>query len=249
MAPKIDPTSDATLMQRYDEMYNNSPSFKSMLHNVVTASRSLKLVSAPRVGDASYNESAHTIEVCLNNTNGAKTATEIRDDIFFELHNAKRAMAFADIAGAKGYNRASLVHDVRKAAGYALAVEWAEWNNVAECVILNDTVNFEAGAAGPLLHVPSPFRGSFTTGGANWMKFTKYLDDQVASGHTGHYDDAATPGGTWIGPKILNQASQQSGAAVEIYANELNPAIGFAPKLNYRGNPFLWDLVRSMRLS
>lgn len=248
MAPKIDPTSDATLVQRYDEMYNNSPSFKSRLHNVVTSSRALKLVSVPGVGDADYTEATNTIRVWQQNAAGPKSPTEIRDDIFFELHNAKKAMAFADIIGIKGYNKTSLANDIKKQAGYALAVEWAEWNNVAECVILNDTVNAEAGAAGPLLHNPSPFRGPFVAPGNNWMKFEHYLDQQITSGHTAHYDAAATGGG-WTGMKLLKLVSVKSGDTVEIYTNELTPPPGRTPAINYRGNPFLWDLVKTTQLS
>src|SRR4051794_8019811 len=115
MAPKIDPTSDPTLVQRYDELYNNSDAFKSRLHNVVTTSRTLKLVSVAGAGDADYDAATNTIRVWQQNGGGPKTHTEIRDDIFFELHNAKKAMAFADIGGLKGYNIAALANDIKKA--------------------------------------------------------------------------------------------------------------------------------------
>lgn len=247
MAPKIAPTSDPVLIQRYDELYNNSDAFKSRLHNVVTTSRALTLVSVPGVGGASYETATNTIRVWQQNPGGPKTNTEIRDDIFFELHNAKKAMAFADISGLKGYNIASLTNDVKKAAGYALAVEWAEWNNVAECVILNDIVNVQAAGAGPLLHTPSPFRAPFTAPGDNWMKFEHYLTEQIQTGHTGHYDAAAS-NPTWIGKEILKQVAAKSSDAVEIYQNELNPPPGRRPNINFRGNPFLWELVKNLKL-
>jgi hypothetical protein len=247
MAPKIDPTSDPILIQRYDELYNNSNAFKSRLHNVVTVSRALTLVSVAGVGAAGYGPATNTITVSQQNKHGFKANTEIRDDIFFELHNAKKAMAFDDIRGLKGYNTASLANDIKKAAGYALAVEWAEWNNVAECVILNDIVNAQAGGAGPLLPTPSPFRGQFTAAGNNWMKFANYLTEQIQTQHTGHYD-AAAPNTTWIGKEILKQVAEKSSDSVEIYPTELNPPAGRQPSINSRGNPFLWDLIKDLKL-
>jgi len=53
MAPKVDQVnSDPGLFQRYDELYTTG-AFKSRLHNIVTTSRALLLLSAPGVGSFS----------------------------------------------------------------------------------------------------------------------------------------------------------------------------------------------------
>lgn len=249
MAPKIDSTSNAYLTQRYDELYNASADFKSRLHNVVTSSRALKLVLDPGAGHADYG-SDNSITVCRQRSLGVnKTDTEVRDDIFFELHNAKKSTAFSILDGSSGYNIASLTNDSRKAAGYALAVEWTEWVNVAESTILVYIVNSQAGTAGPLLTSPPEYRSQFDAGDTSWLKFSNYLDTQVATGHTSYYDDKASNGSRWTGYDILRVTTSngRNSSDVTIVTNEIAPTTG-QPKINSRGNPFTWDLVKVLDL-
>lgn len=249
MAPKIDPTSDAYLILRYDELYNGSAEFRSRLHNVVTSSRSLKLLLNPVVGTAEYNPKENSITVWRQNAGGNKTDVELRDDLFFELHNAKKSMAFDVIDGPAGYNSGSMANDVKKLAGYALANEWQEWINVAESTILVYIVNIQAGAA--LLPSPPPYRAQFNAGPNSWMKFSNYLQAQSGiGGHATHYDAAAT-GPQWKGFRLLQVVASISGNSsyLEIYPNEIASTPPQQPHINSRGNPFLWDLVKKLQLS
>jgi len=247
MAPKVDQVnSDPGLFQRYDELYTTG-AFKSRLHNIVTTSRALLLLSAPGVGAAHYDPSNNSITVWQQSAVGvAKTNMELRDDIFFEIHNAKKSMAFNDLHAAKGYNRESLASGgSKKKAGYALAVEWVEWNNVAESVILTARVNNES-AMGQLLPAPPVYQGAFAPGAASWLKFSNYLDAQLASGHTASYDPAAAPPATgWLGKKILAALAAKNKTDLEITANEMAPT----GSLNTRANPFTWELLNTLQLS
>jgi hypothetical protein len=246
VAPKIDPKSDAMLHQRYDDMYNNSTSFKSRVHNIVTNSRGLLLTLDTGDGEASYNSKTNEVTVFRNGLDGQpKTDTEIRNDLFFELHNAKKAAALSELVGLKGYNKAMLVGDVKKAAGYALAVEWLEWNNVAESTILVDVVNQEAAANGPLLSSPGEFRAAFNAGADSWTKFSNYLKQQVDLRHTDHYDAAAVPGGKWQGNRILEVVTPTQRDAVTISDAEIAGTV----RLKSRANPFTWELVNALRLN
>jgi hypothetical protein len=247
MAPKIDPGSNALLVQRYDDMYNGSAEFKARLHNIVTANRVLKLLLDPGIGDADYDLTTHSIRVWRKNDGGGdKTDTELRNDLFFELHNAKRAMAFAALDGPSGYNIASLGEDIKKRASYALATEWEEWINVAESTIRVYIVNQQAGTA--LLTSPPEYRDFFDPGDDSWLKFSNYVKLQVGGGHTVSYDKAAT-GPKWKGFRVLELATAKDGVAVAITANEITPGIGQQARINTRGNPFAWDLVKGFQLA
>ncbi|MEU9454931.1 hypothetical protein [Streptomyces sp. NPDC048277] len=246
MAPKIDNTSDAYLIQRYDELYNRSSEFRSLLHNVVTSMRALKLNLNPGAGAAHYDPTDNSITVWRQNSGGGggnKTDEQVRDDLFFELHNAKKSMAFDTIRGATGYNLASLTGDVKKAAGYALSIEWQEWINVVESTILVNIVNSTPGAQ--LLPSPPPYQANFNPGAASWLKFSNYLQAQVKIGHTTSYDKAA-PGQQWKGYDILRVVASAGGNSsyLEITSNEIA-----SQKINSRGNPFIWDLVKPLQLN
>lgn len=246
MVPKIDPKSNAVLMQRYDDMYTNSTSFKSRVHNIVTNSRGLLLTLDTGDGEAYFNAKTNEITVFQNGLDGQpKTPTEIRNDLFFELHNAKRAMALAELYSLKGYNKAMLVGDSKKAAGYALAVEWLEWNNVAESTILVDVVNQEAGANGPLLSSPGEFRRDFDAGATSWTKFSNYLKLQVDHHHTSSYDAAAVPGAKWLGYRILEVVTPTQKDAVTFGDAEIAGTV----RLKSRANPFTWELVNALKLN
>lgn len=248
MAPNVDQASDAMLLLRYDELYNNSADFKSSLHNVVTSSRALLLVLDPGVGAAEYGADNNSIKVWRQSSAGVdKTDEEIRNDIFFELHNAKKSMTFQDLSGGRGYNVASLANDSKKAAGYALAVEWVEWINVAQCTVLANIVNRQS-AIGQLLQNPPEFQPAFNAGPTSWLKFSNYLQMQVTNGHTAHYDSAATPGGRWIGTQILQAVAARGTVDLEITSNEFSPP-GRPPRLNSRSNPFTWELVKALKLN
>src|SRR4051812_45537571 len=166
--------------------------------------------------------------------------------LFFEIHNAKKSMAFNDLHAAKGYNRESLASGgSKKKAGYALAVEWVEWNNVAESVILTARVNNES-AMGQLLPAPPVYQGAFAPGAASWLKFSNYLDAQLASGHTASYDPAAAPPATgWLGKKILAALAAKNKTDLEITANEMAPT----GSLNTRATPFTWELLNPPQLT
>jgi hypothetical protein len=245
MAPKVDSSSNALLHQRYDDLYDNSAEFKSKLHNVVTSSRALLLVLDTGVGAAQYNPDNNSIKVWRQSATGVnKTDEELRDDIFFELHNAKKSMAFQDLKGSRGYNVASLTSGSRKMAGWALAVEWTEWINVAQCTVTANIVNTQS-TAGRLLKSPPEFQSCFS-GPTTWLKFSNYLKTQVAGDHTAHYDPAAS-GTTWIGNDILRVVATRSSTDLEITTNEFAPT-GRPPRLNSRGNPFTWELVNALEL-
>jgi hypothetical protein len=247
-APKIDQSSDALLIAHYDELYDNSPAFRSRLHNIVTSTRVLKLVLDPGVGHASFTLNDNSIKVWRYVSPGVvKTAEQIRDDIFFELHNARKAMALAALSGSDGYNVASLAGDIKKKAGYALANEWMEWYNVAESTLLAVVVNSQS-AIGQLLPSPPAYQGQFVAGATSWLKFSNYLDTQVATNHTAHYDPAAAPGQKWLGKEILRVVNTKGGADLEIYANEFAPAQQ-QPQLHSRANPFTWQLLKTLSIS
>jgi hypothetical protein len=247
MAPKIDTASDAYLMLRYDEMYNGSNEFKTRLHNVVTSSRGLLLTLNPGPGGARYNPSNNSITVCRQDGNGGgnKPDTRVRDELFFELHNAKKSMALSELQGPKGYNVQSLRDDVKKAAGYAMAVEWTEWVNAAESTILVYVVNNQAGTN--LLSHPPVFRPEFDPGADSWRDFKNYLRTQVSGGHTAEYDAAATDD-RWKGYAILRAVAGRESANLTIVENEIAPTPPQQPHINPRYNPFRWDLVAKLDL-
>lgn len=249
MAPNIDPNSSQFLVDRYDELYNGSASFRSRLHNIVTSRRALRLDLDPSPGDALYDPSDNSITVYrVRSSGGDKTHTEVRNDLFFEMHNAKKAMAFAALDGSTGYNVDSLRNDIKKQAGYAIATEWTEWVNVAESTILVYMVNNEAGAA--LLSSPPEFRQQFDPGPDSWLRFANYLKQQVNAHHTAHYDPAAT-NDQWKGYAILRvvTATGRYNSDLEIYRNEIAPTPPQQPHINSRGNPFTWELVKNLQLS
>lgn len=250
MAPKIADSSDAYLKQRYDEMYNGSAEFKTRLHNIVTNARVLTLNLDPGQGDAEYNPQTNTITIWRQRADGSgdKTDTQVRDDLLFELHNARKSMNFNAISGTNGYNTVMLVGDAKKSAGYAIAVEWTEWINVVESTVMVYIVNAQSGAA--LLPSPPPFRSQFDDGPASWRKFENYLKAQVQSCHTANYDQAAT-GPTWKGYAILRAAfpAGRDTAAVEVSTAEITPLPGGKPYLKIRGNPFTFELVKALNLS
>src|SRR5438445_13649609 len=109
-------------------------------------------------------------------------------------------MSFDTLCGSTGYNAVMLVGDVKKAAGYALAVEWNEWINAVEFTVMVDTVNSQAGVA--LLPSPAVYRPDFADGPTSWRKFSNYLNTQVNTRHTVDYDKAANGPG-WKGFSIL----------------------------------------------
>jgi hypothetical protein len=247
MAPKVDQVkSDPGLSQRYDELYSTD-AFKSRLHNIVTTSRALLLLSAPGFGAAQYDPTNNSITVWQQSSVGvAKTNMELRDDIFFEMHNAKKSMAFNDLDGSKGYNRESLASGgIKKKAGYALATEWVEWANVAEFVILTALVNNQS-TIGQLLPTPPVYQAAFAPGATCWLKFSNYLNAQLASGHTTTYDAAAAPPATgWLGKKILEALATKNKTDLEITSVEMAPP----GSLNTRANPFTWGLLNTLQLT
>jgi hypothetical protein len=247
MAPKVDQVnSDPGLFQRYDELYTTD-AFKSRLHNIVTTSRAVLLLAAPGVGGAAYDPDRNSITVSQQSAVGvAKTNIELRDDIFFEIHNAKKAMAFQNLDGDREYNRQSLASGgSKKKAGYALANEWVEWNNVAESVILTILVNNQS-IIGQLLPNPPVYQAAFAAGAATWLKFSNYLNAQLVSGHTTAYDLTAAPPATgWLGKKILEAVATKSKSDLEITSNEMAPT----GRLNTRANPFTWTLVNTVQLT
>jgi hypothetical protein len=247
MAPKVDQVnSDPGLFQRYDELYSTD-AFKSRLHNIVTTSRALLLLSAAGVGAAYYDPTKNSITVLQQSSVGvARTNMELRDDIFFEIHNAKKSMAFNELDGSKGYNRESLASGgSKKKAGYALAKEWVEWNNVAEYVILTARVNNQS-TIGQLLPSPPVYQAAFAPGAASWLKFSNYLNVQLAAGHTTTYDAAAAPPAAgWLGKKILEALAAKNKTDLEITSNEMAPT----GSLNTRANPFTWGLLNTLQLT
>jgi hypothetical protein len=247
MTPKVDSSSNALLNQRYDDLYNYSADFKSKLHNVVTSSRALLLILDPGAGGAEYDTTNNSIKVWRQSSTGVnKTDEELRDDIFFEMHNAKKVTDFQALQGSRGYNRESLTNgSSRKKAGFALAAEWTEWINAAQYTILANIVNAQS-TGGQLLKNPPEYQGDFS-GTASWLKFSNYLNTQSTENHTADYDPAAGPGTTWIGHDILRIVATGSGAALEITADEFAPTTG-SPRLKSRGNPFTWDLVNALQL-
>jgi hypothetical protein len=248
MAPNIDPSSDAYLVQRYDDLYNASAEFRSRLHNVVTR-RALKLVANPSPGDAYWDPASNTITVHRQRSAGGnKTDIQLRDDLFFEMHNAKKSVAFEALDGSTGYNAASITNDVKKKAAYAVATEWTEWINVAESTILVYIVNAQAGVA--LLSAPPEFRAQFDAGPDSWLKFGNYLRMQVNTNHTFSYDPAAT-GAAWRGYDVLRVVAStgRNNSDLEIYTNEIAPNPPKQPSINTRGNPFDWSLIKGIQLS
>lgn len=249
MAPKIDRSSDPYLVQCYDDMYNGSAEFKSRLHNVVTTARALTLALDPGQGDAAYDLRTHTITVCRQRADGSgdKTDMEVRDDLLFELHNAKKAMNFQDLYGSNGYNAVMLVGDAKKAAGYALAVEWNEWVNVVEFTVMVDIVNNQAGHQ--LLPSPSVYRHDFAAP-LSWRKFANCLNDQVSTMHTAGYDPAAT-GPQWRGFAILKAAFPPGRDTTPIEASDVELTLlpGNKPYFKTRANPFTWEKVKVLQLN
>ncbi len=250
MAPKIDPRSDQYLMRCYDDLYNGSAAFKTRLHNVVTSARALILVLDPGQGAASYDAQTNSITVCRRREGdgGDKTDMQVRDDLLFELYNARKAMNFNTLDGPTGYNAVMLVGDVKKAAGYALAVEWNEWITTVEFTVMVDIVNSQAGVA--LLPSPAVYRADFADGPTSWRKFSNCLNTQVSTGHTVHYDSAAKGPG-WKGFAILKAAFPigRDATNIELSVGELTPPAGGTPYLKSRDNPFTWDKVKTLQLS
>jgi hypothetical protein len=250
MAPKIDPKSDPYLMRCYDDMYNASATFKTRVHNVVTSPRALMLVLDPGQGAAAYDSKTNTITVCRQRGDGSgdKTDVQVRDDLLFELYNAKKAMNFNALYGSTGYNAVMLVGDAKKAAGYALAVEWNEWITTVESTVMVDIVNSQAGVT--LLPSPSVYRFDFADGPTSWRKFSNCLNVQVSTGHTVHYDNAANGLG-WKGFAILKAAFPmgRDTTNVEVSTVELTPLPGGTPYLKSRDNPFTWEKVKTLQLS
>jgi hypothetical protein len=247
VAPNVDKKSDPMLVQRYDELYDNSPDFRSSLHNIVTSNRALLLILDPGTGTAEYDADRNSVQVWRQRRDGMlKTEEEIRDDMLFELHNAKKFMTFEEISGSRGYNAGMLVGDSKKSAGHALAVEWVEWMNVAQCTVLANIVNAQS-SKGPLLRNPPEFQGAFVSDPNTWLKFSNYLKMQVSLGHTERYDPAAKPGATWLGTKILQAVAALRKQDLEITLNEFAPNQGM-PRLNSRSNPFTWEQVKTVSL-
>lgn len=211
--------SDATLTNEYNALAA-TPSFQ-VLNRAVTTNTNITLVDSSlpgaALGPVDYNSATHTIRVPLNQNGHARPLADVRDDLLWEMHNARNRGSFARIGlpGAPVSVEEKRTHAARTAAA-ALAMEWAEWIRVAEQATRGGQINAALGAG----YVSNSFAPQFAAANSGWYLFTNYMKDQLAAAHTANYDPAASPLPQWVGHSILQRYS--GSPSVKITEKEVN---------------------------
>lgn len=211
--------SDATLTNEYNALAA-TPAFQ-VLNRAVTTNTNITLVdsSIPGavLGPVDYDSATHTIRVPLNQNGHARPLADVRDDLLWEMHNARNRGSFVRIGlpGVPVSVEDKRTHAARTAAA-ALAMEWAEWIRVAEQATRGGQINAALGAG----YVSNSFAPQFAAANSGWFLFKNYMKDQLATGHTANYDPAASPLPRWVGHGILQRYSGSS--SVKIADKEVN---------------------------
>ncbi|MGL5064913.1 MAG: DUF4157 domain-containing protein [Microcoleus sp.] len=217
-----------------------SDTFKNEVHKIITTSKEITLFLVDGLGTADYSYATHTIRIWnQTNENGIqryKSNQEIRDNLIFELHNAKKRGEFSRLN--KAYFIKGLDDD-KKNAAYALAIEWIEWFHIAQQIIRIENINKDASTN----LLTNQFKVYFV--GDHWTSFRGYLKTQVETGHTKHYDKNAV-NNLWKGWKILTSIEERKKGTVQINNDEFDPQVtGQKPSIKLRTNPFLLDSMIS----
>lgn len=217
--------SDATLAGYYAAMLA-VPAFAEV-SAIVTANQRITLTDSGVGGPTDYTHATHRIRIPAN-----ANAAFRRDDMVFELHNAKkrgnltRAHGMAPPAlGPSPSLEDRAVHKTRTALS-ALAVEWEEWVNVAEmherCVLINAANAADIANGGPGgFDVSDQFGGQYPVNGTGWYVFKNYLNAMRAAGHTAGYD-ANAGAANWIGMTILQTVSGTKANSLKITVKQLS---------------------------
>jgi Domain of unknown function (DUF4157) len=236
--PKVADNSSNYLKFRYMALLR-SDTFKKEVHKIITSSKEITLELVQGVGTADYDHETHTIRIWRQTaTNGLprnKSDKEIRNDLIFELHNAKKRGEFSRLH--ETYNIKGLDDD-NKNAFLALAMEWIEWFHLAEQVIRIENIRNDTST--DLL--TNEFKQYFLTG--TWRSFREYLRDQIEAGHTKYYDDKAVDNYKWKGWNILKKIEAEGNKTkiLNISQDEFNPKVtGQKPHIKFRINPFTLD--------
>ena len=237
---------DGNLGKQY-ALLMRSPIFQKEINEEVTKFYTLKLKMINGPGTADYNPEKHEINVYTKDADdkSKKIPTRVRDELMFELHNAKSHGLFEIIDGENQYNSAAFnaKSDPVKIAGYALANEWQEWRNVVESTIRIHRINSELKIGSKLTNI---FAGAFPDTSNYWLAFRNYLKVNVDSKHTSHYDSWSILKDNWVGWEILQMVEKKEGYKV-LYTKTDFKAGKF--KMTARENPFLWTQLKSKKYS
>jgi len=212
--------SNAGLVAPYNALLA-SAAFQTLNTKITTNANIILLDSSLIPGQpVDYNAGTHTIRVPLNTAAGAPRAVaEVRDDILWEMHNASIRGALGR-SGAKfdvgvpgpGSSREDIEKYPYQRAAFALCTEWEEWINVVEHDLRTQAINADPamGAGGP--HVTRTFAAQYAVSDAGWFLFKNYLQAQIATGHTTHYDGNAA-NADWKGHAMVNVAAAGTSSA------------------------------------
>jgi hypothetical protein len=197
-----------------------TPTF-AQLNQAVTRNTNIALVDSSipgaALGPVDYTSLTHTIRVPVNQNGVARPLADVREDVMWEMHNARNRGALGRVAipGAAVTSEEKRTYAERMAAA-ALAIEWAEWIRVAEQATRAARINATLGAG----HITNAFAAFFAVADQGWFVFKNYMAAQLAGGHTARYDPAAAPpANNWAGTALVQRYA--SSASLKITGREV----------------------------
>lgn len=210
--------SSAQLTAIYNAM-TADPSFQE-LNVAATTDADINLVDSsavgPALGPVDYSHDTHTIRVPLSQNGVPRPHADVREDLLWEMHNARNRGALRRTPGvAQPLSAEESRTYAERVAASALSTEWTEWIRVVEHDIRATEINQRLGAG----HVTRAFAPAFAQPDAGWYLFTNYLRAQLATGHTAAYDPAAAQP-NWKGAAIVQRYA--GSAALRITQRQRN---------------------------
>jgi hypothetical protein len=176
--------SDPTLAAQYAAMAATQE-FQD-LDVAVTTNTDITLddssIPGPNLGPVDYNSATHTIRVPVSQNGVARPLPMVRDDLLWEMHNARNrgslGRGLAAMPAAPGSAEEKRTYKQRVAAT-ALAIEWDEWMRVVEHNERTTQINNQLGAG----YLNPGFAGQFAAVGQGWYLFREYM---AAHGNWSH---------------------------------------------------------------